>query len=94
MAHEKDLRGMRAKAQALKPTLQIGKEGMTPKVFEELARQIRSKGMVKVRLNPSCRIDTSAAASELAKASSATVVDVRGRTVVLYMTRCCEKKAD
>ena len=83
MARADDLRNMRAKAQGVRPTLQVGKEGMTPKVIDELVRQIRSKGMVKVRLNPSCPNDVSDAAAEMAKASSADIVDIRGRTIVL-----------
>ena len=83
MARAEDLRNMRAKAQGMKPTVQVGKEGMTPKVIGELVRQIRSRGMVKVRLNPSCPDDVSDAAAEMARASSANIVDIRGRTVVL-----------
>ena len=83
MVRPDDQRKKRVMAQGMKPTLQVGKEGMTPKVVAELVRQIRSRGLVKVRLNASFAVDVSDAAAELAEASSAEVVDIRGRTVVL-----------
>lgn len=83
MANARSLRDRRSEAQSMKPTLQVGKEGLTSEVAEELRRQIKAKGLVKVRLNPSYRTDAAKAAVDLAEASSSEVVDVRGRTVVL-----------
>lgn len=79
----KDTRTLRSEAQALKPTVQIGKDGLTEQVAEELRRQVKAKGLVKVRLNPSYQVNAKKAAVELSEASSSDVVDVRGRTVVL-----------
>ncbi|HUV60579.1 MAG TPA: YhbY family RNA-binding protein [Thermoplasmata archaeon] len=79
----KDTRTLRSEAQSLKPTVQIGKDGLTEQVAEELRRQVKAKGLVKVRLNPSYQVDAKKAAVELSEVSSSNVVDVRGRTVVL-----------
>jgi RNA-binding protein len=83
MMKSKDTRTLRSEAQSLKPTVQIGKDGLTEQVAEELRRQVKAKGLVKVRLNPSYQVDAKKAAVELSEASSSNVVDVRGRTVVL-----------
>jgi RNA-binding protein len=83
MMKSKDTRTLRSEAQALKPTVQIGKDGLTEQVAEELRRQVKAKGLVKVRLNPSYQVNAKKAAVELSEASSSDVVDVRGRTVVL-----------
>jgi len=83
MMKSKDTRTLRSEAQSLKPTVQIGKDGLTEKVAEELRRQVKAKGLIKVRLNPSYQVDAKKAAVELSEASSSDVVDVRGRTVVL-----------
>lgn len=77
------LRKKKSEAQSIRPTLRVGKEGLTPEVAEELRRQIKVKGLVKVRLNPSYGTETAKAADRLAEASCSDVVDVRGRTVVL-----------
>jgi RNA-binding protein len=83
MTKSKDTRTLRSEAQSLKPTVQIGKDGLTEQVAEELRRQVKAKGLVKVRLNPSYQVDAKKAAAELSEASSSDIVDVRGRTVVL-----------
>jgi RNA-binding protein len=83
MMKSKDTRTLRSEAQALKPTVQIGKDGLTEQVAEELRRQVKAKGIVKVRLNPSYQVDAKKAAVELSEVSSSNVVDVRGRTIVL-----------
>jgi len=83
MMKSKDTRTLRSEAQSLKPTVQIGKDGLTEQVAEELRRQVKAKGLVKVRLNPSYQVDAKKAAVELSEVSSSNVVDVRGRTVVL-----------
>ncbi|MDH3365255.1 MAG: YhbY family RNA-binding protein [Thermoplasmata archaeon] len=82
-AKAKDTRALRSEAQSLRPTVQIGKDGLTPQLAEELRKQVKAKGLVKVRLNPSYQVDPKRAAVELSEVSSSDVVDIRGRTVVL-----------
>lgn len=79
----KEIRRLRKEAQALKVTLHVGKDGVTEEVAEELRRQLKKHRLVKVRLQPSLETDRLEAGSELARASSSTLVEVRGRTVVL-----------
>lgn len=83
MAGSRDTRELRAQGQSLKATVQIGKDGLTPEVAEELRRQMKAKGLVKVRLNASFPAEAADAAAKLAEASASDIVDVRGRTVVL-----------
>ena len=79
----KEMRRLRKEAQALKVTLHVGKDGVTQEVAEELERQLKKHRLVKIRLQPSLEMDRSEAGSELARVSSSTLVEVRGRTVVL-----------
>ena len=87
MASARSPKELRAEAQSIRPTIQVGKEGLTAEVAEELRRQIKAKGLVKVRLNASYTNDAARAGTELAEMSSSDVVDVRGRTVVLCRRR-------
>jgi RNA-binding protein len=79
----KEIRRLRKEGQAIKVTLQIGKEGVTREVAEELVRQLKKNRLVKVRLQPSLEMGRSEAGEKLALESSSTLVEVRGRTVVL-----------
>ncbi len=79
----KDIRRLRKEAQALKVTLHVGKDGVTEEVAMELIRQLKKNGLVKVRLRPSVETDRAEAGRELARVSSSTLVEVRGRTAVL-----------
>lgn len=74
---------LRGKAQSLPCTVHIGKEGVTDTVLEELSMQLKKNKLVKVRLLPAVEGDRKASGRELAEATSSTMVEVRGRTVVL-----------
>ncbi len=79
----KERRRLRKEGQAVKVTLHVGKDGVTEEVAEELARQLRKSRLVKVRLQPSLEMGRDEAGAELARVSSSTLVEVRGRTVLL-----------
>jgi len=74
---------LRGKAQSIRASVQVGKEGLTPAVVEELVRQLKKHKLVKVRLLPSFETDRKAGGDALARASSSVLIEVRGRTVVL-----------
>ena len=74
---------LRGRAQALKPTIYIGKEGVTSELVQEISRQLKKAKLVKVKLLPSVERDRKEAAAELASASSSTLIEVRGSTIVL-----------
>lgn len=67
----------------LKPTVWIGKRGVTPEAVEEVARQLEDRKVVKIRWLQSADVDP----AELAARTGAEVVDVRGRTLVLAARR-------
>ena len=74
---------LRGKAQSLPCTLHIGKDGVTDTVLEELSRQLKKNKLVKVKVLPAVEDDRKALGRELAYATSSTMIEVRGRTVVL-----------
>jgi RNA-binding protein len=77
---------LKAEANQLSPILNIGKNGVTDTLVEELNKQIKANRLVKVRVLKSAEEgkDLNAIAEEVAAATRSTVIDVRGRTVVLY----------
>jgi RNA-binding protein len=71
----------------LKPTVHVGKEGITEGIIDEIVRQIKDHELVKVRLLPSSDCDRKEAADELAERSDTRVVEVRGNTVLICHKR-------
>jgi RNA-binding protein len=77
----KTRQGLKGRAQSLEPTLRVGKEGMKETLAEELKRQLKEKKLVKVRVLKGVVEDI---ANKLADATGATVVEVRGKTIVFW----------
>jgi RNA-binding protein len=71
----------------LKPTIHVGKGGITEGIVDEIVRQVREKHLVKVRLLPSSDKPREDAATELAERTQTGLVDVRGNTILL-----CDKR--
>lgn len=77
---------LKSEAHQINPILNIGKNGVTDALIEELNKQIKANRLVKVRVLKSAEEekDVKAIADEIAEATRSTLIEVRGRTVVLY----------
>lgn len=77
---------LKAEANQLSPILNIGKNGVTDTLIEELNKQIKANRLVKVRVLKSAEDgkDLKDIAEEIAAATRSNLIEVRGRTVVLY----------
>lgn len=65
--------------QDLKPTVWIGKQGCSETMIEEIVAQLKTRKMIKVKWLQNTEVDPEA----VAQAAKATLVEVRGRTMVL-----------
>ncbi|MGB9177467.1 MAG: YhbY family RNA-binding protein [Methanoregula sp.] len=65
--------------QDLKPTVWIGKQGCTQTMVEEIVAQLKKRRMIKVKWLQNTDVDP----GDIAIRAKATLVDVRGRTMVL-----------
>jgi RNA-binding protein len=74
---------LKGKAQALKPTVHVGKEGATEDLVSELIKQLKKNKLVKAKLLPSVEEDRKRLGEALAAKTGSTLIEVRGRTVVL-----------
>jgi len=77
---------LKSEAVHLKPVINIGKNGITDAVIEELKKQIKANRLVKVRMLKSAASegDIQTFAQQLAETTKTTLVEVKGSTVVLY----------
>ena len=69
--------------QDLKPTIWIGKRGITGVMIDEIKRQLKDQKVVKVRWLRNTEVDP----DEIAASADAVLLEVRGRTLVLAERR-------
>jgi len=69
-----------------KPTIWIGKDGLTSQLSNEIENQLEKKKMLKIRILKSAleHETAQAIASKAAEQTSATLVEVRGHVFILY----------
>lgn len=77
---------LKAEASQLKPVMNIGKNGITDPVLEEIKKHLKTSHLIKVKMLKSSREekDTTTIADELAQATASQVIEIRGNSVVLY----------
>ena len=76
----KELRGMGV---GLKPTIHIGKDGLTENVVTELKNQIKINKVVKVKVLAASLDRKREIAEELASRSGTKLVEIRGSTILV-----------
>jgi len=77
---------MRRELSQGKPTVWVGKEGITPQIIKEINRQLERREVVKARMLKTA-LGTEEAknvAEKIAQETESTLVDVKGRAFVLY----------
>jgi RNA-binding protein len=69
-----------------KPTVWVGKDGLTPQLSSEIENQLEKKKMLKIKiLRSALQQDTAQTiASKAAEQAGASLVEVRGHVFILY----------
>ena len=82
-------RHVRHKLKDEKPTIWIGKEGLTPQISGEIEKQLNKNRMLKVKILKSAlqRDTAKAIAAKAAEQAEAALVEVRGHVFILYRRR-------
>src|SRR5690606_774131 len=75
---------LRALAQTIKPILQIGREGLTDAVSRSVLEALNTRELLKVRVLETAKLTPAELGDALASATGAQLVQVIGRTIVLY----------
>ena len=72
-----------------KPTVWVGKAGVSEGLLEEVSRQLDARRAVKVKVQRSALAERTVedVAVEVAERTGAELIEVRGRTFVLYRRR-------
>jgi RNA-binding protein len=80
------LRKLKTRSRATKPTVWIGKEGASEDLVRQVENQLRTRELVKLKLQRStlAKFETFEVAEEIAASTGSTLVDVIGHTFTLY----------
>src|SRR5512140_3485158 len=77
-------KALRAAGHHLSPVVQVGKEGVTAAVLEQLDQQLGAHELVKVKVGSESPEDRFEAAGRLGDAIGAQIAQILGRTVLVY----------
>lgn len=80
----KQKRFLRAQAHHLTPIFQIGKGGSNEQLIRHIEEAIEKRELIKVSVLNNCLEDPKELGQEIAEASGCELVQVIGKTIVLY----------
>ncbi len=85
---------LRGLANPIRPTLQLGKEGLTDEFIRQFDEMIEPRELVKINVLESNGLDAKETAQDLAAKSGAEVVQVIGHKITLYRASSLDPKID
>ncbi|UOF92860.1 ribosome assembly RNA-binding protein YhbY [Fodinisporobacter ferrooxydans] len=80
----KQKRYLRSMAHHLTPIFQVGKGGVSENMLEQLDAALEANELIKISILQNCEEDKDTVAAELAEGTEAELVQLIGKTVVLY----------
>lgn len=75
---------LRSKAHHLQPLVQIGKNGITESVIDQIEEALEAKELIKVTVLQNCGEDKNEIALHLSKVDGIHIVQTIGNIIVLY----------
>lgn len=80
----KQKRYLRAQAHHLDPIFQVGKGGVNDHMVKSIAEAIEVRELMKVSILQNCEDDRHEVAAEIAERTGSELVQLIGKTIVLY----------
>ena len=90
----KQKRYLRALAHPLKPVVNLGKQGLSQETRREIEVQLLDHELIKLKVLDNCPLTKKECVEELSRAKSLEVVQVIGKTLVLYCPHSDEPKIE
>ncbi len=86
---KKQLRRLQARSRRTDPTIWIGKQGFSEQLAKQVATQLKTRELVKLKLQKSALTETETGiiAEKVAASTRSTLVEVIGHTFTLYKRR-------
>lgn len=80
----REIRHLRGLGHHLTVIGMIGKEGITANLIKSVQDNLTAHELVKIRIQDTCTLDRAQAVAELATAAGAAVVQILGKTALIY----------
>ncbi|GAA0354012.1 ribosome assembly RNA-binding protein YhbY [Bacillus horti] len=80
----KQKRYLRSLAHHLNPIFQVGKAGVNDNLIIQIREALEARELIKVSILQNCDQDKDEVAEELSKGADAELVQIIGKTIVLY----------
>jgi RNA-binding protein len=80
----KQKRFLRSKAHHLDPIFQVGKGGVNENMIKQIKDALEARELFKISVLQNCEEDKTAVAQQLANGADAELVQIIGKTIVLY----------
>lgn len=75
---------LRSKAHHLQPAIQIGKNGLTESVMDQIEEALEAKELIKITILQNCSEDKNEIAARMTKYEGIEIVQIIGNIIVLY----------
>jgi RNA-binding protein len=69
----------------LEPVVYVGREGLSDSLAQSTLDALKTRELIKIKLGQNCRIPKKEAATRLAELTGAALVQLIGRTIILYL---------
>ncbi|MBO7698907.1 MAG: ribosome assembly RNA-binding protein YhbY [Erysipelotrichaceae bacterium] len=84
MLSGKQKRYLRSLAVKEKAIFQIGKDGLNDNLYKSVKEALKARELVKLSILKTCELDTNEVVIDLCANTNAELVQIIGRTIVLY----------
>lgn len=81
---KKEVRFLRGLAHTLDPLVMIGQHGLTPQVVQSTEDVLRSRELIKVKVQSTADVDRAETGAKLAKETGSALVQIIGGIIILY----------
>jgi RNA-binding protein len=71
-------------AHSMNPIVQIGKEGLTPRIIETVENELAHHELIKIKIGSNSGLDKNDTSERVANESGSALVQLIGKTIVLY----------
>lgn len=89
----KQVRFLRGLGHHLNPAVMVGRDALSEGLLRSTERALETHELIKVKLQEGCELERRVVADELARLCGAEVVQVLGKTILLYR-RAAEPKLE
>jgi len=80
--HKQFLRGL---GHHLEAVVYVGREGLSDNLIQSVLDGLKTRELIKIKLGQNCKVPKKEAATRLAELTGATLVQLIGKTIILYL---------